>query len=59
MTKGILIGISGASGSGKTLIAKTIMDHIGSSKVTMIQEDSYYKDLTNIPFDKQIGRAHV
>ena len=56
MTKGILIGISGASGSGKTLIAKTIMDHIGSSKVTMIQEDSYYKDLTNIPFDERTGK---
>lgn len=56
MKKGILIGISGASGSGKTLIANTIMDHIGSSKVTMIQEDSYYKDLTHIPFDERTGR---
>ena len=56
MKKGILIGISGASGSGKTLIANTIMNHIGSSKVTMIQEDSYYKDLTHIPFDERTGR---
>jgi len=56
MKNGILIGISGASGSGKTLISNTIMEHIGSSKVTLIQEDSYYKDLTNIPFDKRTGR---
>ncbi len=56
MKKGILIGISGASGSGKTLIANTIMDHLGSSKVTMIQEDSYYKDLANIPFDERTGK---
>ena len=56
MKTGILIGISGASGSGKTLIAKTIMDHIGSSKVTMVQEDSYYKDLARIPFDERTGR---
>ncbi len=56
MKKGILIGISGASGSGKTLIANTIMKSIGSSRVTMIQEDSYYKDLTHIPFDKRTGK---
>jgi uridine kinase len=56
MKKGILIGISGASGSGKTLIANTIMEHIGSSKVTMIQEDSYYKDLAHIPFDERTGK---
>lgn len=56
MKTGILIGISGASGSGKTLIANTIIDHIGSSKVTMVQEDSYYKDLARIPFDERTGR---
>lgn len=56
MKQGILIGISGASGSGKTLIANTIIDHLGSSKVTMIQEDSYYKDLSDIPFDERTGR---
>jgi uridine kinase len=56
MKQGILIGISGASGSGKTLIANTIMEHLGSSKVTMIQEDSYYKDLSDIPFDERTGR---
>ncbi|HHM02707.1 MAG TPA: uridine kinase [Caldithrix abyssi] len=56
MKKGILIGISGASGSGKTLIARTIMDQLVSSSVTMIQEDSYYKDLSHIPYDERTGR---
>ncbi len=56
MKKGILIGISGASGSGKTLIARTIMDQMVSSSVTMIQEDSYYKDLSHIPYDERTGR---
>jgi uridine kinase len=56
MNKGILIGIAGASGSGKTLISNTIIERIGSSQVTMIQEDSYYKDLSDIPFDKRTGK---
>ncbi len=56
MKKGILIGIAGASGSGKTLVANTIMEKLGSDKVVLIQEDSYYKDLSDIPLDERSGR---
>ncbi len=56
MNKGILIGIAGASGSGKTLVANNINDRLGSEKVVIIQEDSYYHDLTEIPFDERVGR---
>ncbi len=56
MKKGILIGIAGASGSGKTLVAHNIMERLGSEKVILIQEDSYYKDLTDIPFDERTGK---
>ena len=52
----ILIGISGSSGSGKTLITKTIIDNIGNDKVSIIQEDSYYKDLSDIPFTERTGK---
>ena len=51
----ILIGISGSSGSGKTLITKTIINSIGNDKVSVIQEDSYYKDLSDIPFNERTG----
>jgi len=56
MNNVILIGISGASGSGKTLITKTIVDSIGRDKVSVIQEDSYYKDLSAIPFNDRTGK---
>jgi len=56
MKRGILIGISGASGSGKTLVTKNIFEKLGSEKVVMIQEDSYYKDLSHIPFDERTGK---
>jgi len=55
MTKRLLIGIAGASGSGKTLVAQNIAKHLGSDRVVIIQEDSYYKDLSHMPLDK---RAH-
>lgn len=56
MKKGILIGISGASGSGKTLVTKKIYEKLGSEKVVIIQEDSYYKDLSHIPFNERTGK---
>jgi uridine kinase len=55
MKNGILIGISGASGSGKTLVAENIYKNLGSENVVIIQEDSYYKDLSSIPFDERAG----
>ena len=56
MKRGILIGISGASGSGKTLVTRNIFEKLGSEKVVIIQEDSYYKDLSHIPFDERTGK---
>jgi len=56
MKKGILIGIAGASGSGKTLIANSIIESLGSDKAVIIQEDSYYKDLSDVPYEERVGR---
>jgi uridine kinase len=49
----IIIGISGASASGKSLLANTIVNELGSSQVVVISEDSYYKDHSNIPFEER------
>ncbi|NOX37375.1 MAG: uridine kinase [Calditrichaeota bacterium] len=54
MRKGMIIGIAGASGSGKTLVAHTLYDKLGSDKVVIIQEDSYYKDLSHLPFEERV-----
>jgi uridine kinase len=49
----ILIGIAGGSGSGKTLVAKRIFDELGSDKVIIIQQDSYYKDLSHLTLEER------
>ncbi len=49
----ILIGIAGGSGSGKTLVSNRIYDDIGSDKVTIIQQDSYYKELKQLTFEER------
>jgi uridine kinase len=55
-SRGILIGIAGGSGSGKTLVAQTLVDALGSGRVVMLQEDSYYKNLAHMP---SAGRIRV
>lgn len=55
MKKGILIGIAGGSGSGKTLVARRICDELESTEVVLLEQDSYYKDLSHLPPEE---RAH-
>ncbi|MHC4439729.1 MAG: uridine kinase [Planctomycetota bacterium] len=56
MNKGILIGIAGASGSGKTVIANSIIESLGPDKAVIIQEDSYYNDLSDVPFEQRVSK---
>ncbi len=42
----LVIGIAGGTGSGKTSVTRKILEHLDSSQVTVIQHDSYYKDIT-------------
>jgi uridine kinase len=56
MARRILIGIAGGSGSGKTLVARTIVRDLGSDRVVIIDQDSYYKDLEAIPPGEREGR---
>ena len=51
--KVIVIGISGASGSGKSLLANNIVNELGSDKVVVISEDSYYKDQSHLTFEER------
>ena len=49
----ILIGIAGGTGSGKTSIAKAIASDFGKSEVALIEQDSYYKDLSNLTIEER------
>ncbi len=54
MNKAIVIGIAGGSGSGKTLVSRNILEDLGSDKVVILEQDSYYKELTHLPFEERI-----
>jgi uridine kinase len=44
----IIIGIAGPSASGKSLLANTIVNELGSDQVVVISEDAYYKDNSHL-----------
>jgi len=48
-----LIGIAGGTGSGKTSIANAIASDFAPSEVVVIQQDSYYKDLSKFSMEER------
>ena len=53
MGTSFLIGIAGVTGSGKTTVAKTIMDELNNENITLLQQDSYYKDQSDLEFEER------
>ena len=54
--RGILIGIAGGTGAGKTLVAQTIAEDLGNNEVLILEQDMYYKDLQAIPLGERENR---
>lgn len=43
------VGIAGGTGSGKTTLARTLCDLLGPDAATVVETDSYYRDLSDLP----------
>ena len=48
-----IVGISGGSGSGKTMFAEKLKKEFGEKRITIINQDSYYKDLSHMSFNER------
>lgn len=49
----VMIGVAGGTGSGKTSIANKLVHEYGSGEVIVIEQDSYYKDLSHLDYDER------
>mmetsp|Transcript_14523 Transcript_14523/g.16852 ORF Transcript_14523/g.16852 Transcript_14523/m.16852 type:complete len:106 (-) Transcript_14523:201-518(-) len=49
----LVVGVAGGSGSGKTTIARILVNKLGTENVTLIPHDSYYRDLSHLTFEER------
>jgi uridine kinase len=54
MRKPVVIGVAGGSGSGKTSVTKAIIDSFKDHSVLMLEQDYYYKDQSELPFEERL-----
>jgi uridine kinase len=56
----MIIGICGGTGSGKTTVANKILESVSAADVAFLQQDSYYRDLDQLPLDyrQQVNFDH-
>lgn len=49
----MIIGICGGTGSGKTTIARSIVEAVSPQNVVLVEQDSYYRNLSDMPLDER------
>src|SRR5262245_47802962 len=47
----MIIGICGGTGSGKTTVARRILENVRDEQVVFLQQDSYYRNLGDMPVE--------
>lgn len=49
----LLIGIAGGTGSGKTSVARQVLNNLGPNNAALISQDNYYLDHSNLPMKER------
>lgn len=53
VSKPLIIGIAGGSGSGKSTVARNVAENLGSLSVAFIDMDAYYRNFTELSLDER------
>lgn len=51
--KPIVFGVAGGTASGKTTIARAILEAVGASQIAYLPHDAYYADRSDLPFEER------
>lgn len=54
MSKPIVIGVSGGTGSGKSTVAKAIFESLPSENILIIEQDAYYRDQSDLTLEERV-----
>ena len=41
----LLLGVAGGTGSGKTTVARRVLEDVGKTRIVLLEMDSYYRDI--------------
>ena len=52
-SKPIVFGVAGGTASGKTTVARAILDAVGASQVAYLPHDAYYRDMMHLPLEER------
>jgi uridine kinase len=51
--RSIVIGVAGGTGSGKTTVAREILERVGTIHIAYIPHDAYYRDHSHLPLEER------
>lgn len=54
MSKPVVIGVCGGTGSGKSTVAKAIFKSLPEDNILIIEQDAYYKDQSNLTYEERV-----
>jgi uridine kinase len=49
----IVFGVAGGTASGKTTVARAILDAVGTAQVAYLPHDAYYKDMKHLSYEER------
>ncbi len=54
MSKPVVIGVCGGTGSGKSTVAKAIFKSLPEDNILIIEQDAYYKDQSTLTYEERV-----
>lgn len=54
MSKPVVIGVCGGTGSGKSTVANAIFKSLPDENILIIEQDAYYKDQSHLTYDERV-----
>lgn len=54
----LVVGVAGGTGSGKTTVVRRILETLGAERVSLLEQDAYYRDGSHLPFPERAARNY-
>lgn len=51
--KPIVLGVAGGTASGKTTVARILLEAVGAKRIAYLPHDAYYRDMSHLPFSER------